>query len=74
MKGKEPRDTRARRAGGSMKLAAARDVLSIFSELGRMVWERRLWWILPMLLALVVVGALLLVGSSPVAPIFYPLF
>lgn len=39
------------------------------------LWERRLWWLIPMLLVFLLVAVLILfIGSSPLAPIVYPLF
>jgi hypothetical protein len=39
-----------------------------------MVWSGRLWWAVPALLMLFLVGGLLLISASPIAPLFYPLF
>ncbi len=32
------------------------------------------WWLLPIIVALVLVGIVILVGSSPASPFIYPLF
>jgi len=39
------------------------------------LWKRRLWWLIPMVLVLLMCGVLLLLASaSGVAPFIYPLF
>lgn len=44
-------------------------------ELFGFLWEQKLWWLIPMLLVFFVIGLLIVfVGSSPLAPIVYPLF
>ena len=49
--------------------------LDIVKELFAFLWKRRLWWLIPMILVFVLVGILIVfVGSSPLAPIVYPLF
>jgi len=41
----------------------------------KFLWRRKLWWLIPMLVVFFVIGILILViGSSPLAPIIYPLF
>ncbi len=49
--------------------------LGIFGELLRFLWARKLWWLIPMILALFVFGALIILGSSGVlSPFIYTLF
>lgn len=44
-------------------------------ELLQMVWRRRLWALLPPILALVLIGGLIIVGqATPLGPLIYPLF
>ncbi len=44
-------------------------------ELLQFLWERKLWWLIPFVLTLLLVGALLLVGQATgVAPFIYTLF
>ncbi|HEY7165564.1 MAG TPA: DUF5989 family protein [Candidatus Binatia bacterium] len=39
------------------------------------LWARRLWWLVPMLTALLIVAILMLMSQeNPVAPFLYPLF
>ena len=49
--------------------------LGVVGELLRFLWRERLWWMIPLLIALIAVGALIVLGSSPaVAPFVYALF
>lgn len=50
------------------KLSSLKELLSFF-------WKRKLWWLVPMLLIFLIFAILILfVGSSPLAPVVYPLF
>lgn len=44
-------------------------------ELVSYLWQRKLWWLLPMVLVVVFVGVLLVFAQgSPLAPFVYTLF
>jgi hypothetical protein len=46
-----------------------------FRRLLSFLWREKIWWMLPIVVALVLVGALLVLGASPsVAPFVYVLF
>ena len=48
---------------------------SVMGELLGFFWQQRLWWLIPMVTVLLVVGLLLLFAqSSPLAPFVYTLF
>lgn len=48
---------------------------SIMGELLAFLWLRRLWWMIPMVLVLLVFGLLIIfTQSSALAPFLYPLF
>ena len=48
---------------------------SIMSELITFFWERRLWWMIPMVIVLLGFGLLIIfTQSSALAPFLYPLF
>ena len=48
---------------------------SIMSELIAFFWERRLWWMIPMVIVLLGFGLLIIfTQSSALAPFLYPLF
>jgi drug/metabolite transporter superfamily protein YnfA len=49
--------------------------LGIMRELLVFLWERKLWWLMPMVIILLVFGLLLVFAqSSAVAPFIYTLF
>jgi hypothetical protein len=49
--------------------------LGIFKELLVFLWQRKLWWMIPMIVVLVLFGLLLIfTQSSAVAPFIYTLF
>ena len=59
-------------------MKAAKNVatgLGTAGELLRFLWERKLWWMIPMVVVLVLCGALLILAqSSAIAPFIYTLF
>jgi len=49
--------------------------IKILANLFKYFWKNKLWWIIPVLIIFLFFGLLtLVVGSSPLAPIVYPLF
>jgi hypothetical protein len=49
--------------------------LGIFGELLTFLWRRKLWWLIPMVVVLVLFGLVLIfTQSSVVAPFIYSLF
>lgn len=49
--------------------------LGIFGELLVFLWQRKLWWLIPMIVILVLLGAVLIFAQgSAVAPFIYTLF
>jgi hypothetical protein len=47
----------------------------IFGELMAFLWKKKLWWMIPMIVILVLVGLLLIFAqSSALAPFIYTLF
>ena len=58
---------------GSVKSFVSR--LGILGELLVFLWHRKLWWLIPMIVILVLFGLLLIFpGISSVAPFIYTLF
>lgn len=48
---------------------------STLKELFSYLWKRKYWWLIPALVVFFVFGFIvLIIGSSPLAPIVYPLF
>jgi len=43
-------------------------------ELVELIMHNKKWWLAPIILALLVIGALAVLGSSALAPFIYPLF
>jgi hypothetical protein len=53
----------------------ARRRLGIMGELLTFFWERKLWWLMPMVFVLLVMGIFLVFAqSSAIAPFIYTLF
>jgi hypothetical protein len=49
--------------------------LGIIGELLQFLWERKLYWLIPMILVLIIFGTLIVFGSNPsTAPFIYTLF
>jgi hypothetical protein len=49
--------------------------LGIIGELLRFLWQRKLWWLIPMIVVLVLFAVLLVFAQgSAVAPFIYTLF
>jgi len=58
--------------GAGKRLASK---LGIFRELLVFLWHRKLWWMIPMIVVLILFGLLLIfTQSSAVAPFIYTLF
>lgn len=49
---------------------------SVVNELFSFLWQRRLWWLIPMVVFLVTIGLLLVLASvaTPISPFIYTLF
>jgi hypothetical protein len=50
--------------------------MGIIGELMRFLWMRKLWWLIPMIVALLVVGGLIVIAlvAGPASPFIYTLF
>ena len=49
--------------------------VSIASELLTFLWEARLWWMIPVVLLLLILGSILIIAQgSAIAPFIYTLF
>jgi Family of unknown function (DUF5989) len=56
-------------------LKAAGRRVGIMGELLAFLWERKLWWLMPMVSVLLLLGILLIFAqSSAIAPFIYTLF
>lgn len=49
--------------------------MGIFGDLLKFLWKERMWWIIPIVITLVLLGLLMIFAqSSAVAPFIYTLF
>ncbi len=49
--------------------------LGIIGELLQFLWERKLYWLIPMIVVLIVFGAIIALNTNPVTqPFIYTLF
>ncbi|MBI3735600.1 hypothetical protein HY256_03695 [Candidatus Sumerlaeota bacterium] len=48
--------------------------MSIVAEFLLFLRENKKWWLIPMVVMILLLGALIFLGSSPVAPFIYTLF
>ncbi len=49
--------------------------LSTVGELFHFLWKERLWWLIPFVLTLLIIGAFLVFAqASPIAPFLYTAF
>lgn len=56
-------------------LAETFDKLGILKELVGFFWHRKLWWMIPLIVVLVIFGVLIVVGSTTgIGPFVYTLF
>jgi hypothetical protein len=61
-------------ASGAFADAAARPRRSLPWEIWQFARQNKRWWVIPILVALVLIGALMLLGSTGVGSLIYPLF
>ena len=66
--------TRPRQSSRARARSDFDDRFALTSDLARLVWAHKLWWVVPLLLALVVLGVLLVLEATPVGPLLYPVF
>jgi uncharacterized membrane protein len=50
------------------------DNAGALGDLVLLVWQRKLWWLVPLLIALVLLAGLLILEATPVGPLVYPFF
>lgn len=56
-------------------MRALQGMIDTLGELFRFLWGRRLWWLLPMIVVLLVFAVLIVLGSvAGVGPFIYTLF
>jgi hypothetical protein len=56
-------------------MVALRGILGTLGELFQFLWARRLWWLAPMVVVLLVFAGLVILGSTAgIGPFIYTLF
>ena len=50
------------------------DRLAVSGDLVNLVWQHKLWWMVPLLIAMVVLAALVVLEATPIGPLLYPVF
>jgi uncharacterized membrane protein len=63
--------TKKRRTGTMGEFS---DNAGAVGDLVLLVWQRKVWWLLPLLIALLLLAALLLLEATPIGPLIYPVF
>ena len=64
----------ARKQRRTGTLGEISDNAGALGDLVLLVWQRKVWWLVPLLIALLLLGALLLLEATPVGPLIYPVF
>ena len=65
---------KARSRPGRRASQQVSDRLAVSSDLVYLVWRHKLWWMVPLLLALIVLAALIVLEATPIGPLLYPVF
>ena len=56
-------------------MSALRGVMGTLGELFWVLWQRKLWWLMPMIVVLLLFAVLIILGSTAgVGPFIYTLF
>ncbi len=69
----QPRPQRPAARRGSTATNVA-DRASVLGDIVTLVWQRKLWWLVPLLVTLLLLAALILLEATPVGPLLYPVF
>jgi hypothetical protein len=56
-----------------MQLQVA-DRMSVSADLVNLVWQHKLWWMVPLLLAMALLAILVVLEATPIGPLLYPVF
>ncbi|MFZ5832242.1 MAG: DUF5989 family protein [Planctomycetota bacterium] len=67
-------DTELQNESSRFEQAAAEPDPGLLREFWEFLRHNKKWWMAPLLLALLVLGAMVLLSQSAVAPFIYPLF
>jgi hypothetical protein len=73
--GDQRRSLQTRKHRSSRSVATSLDDhLAVASDLTRLIWQHKLWWLVPLLVSLLLLAVLLVLEATPVGPLLYPLF
>lgn len=61
-------------AGGNFESLASAKRTGFLSEFFGFLKHNKKWWMLPMLVVILILGGLVLLGGTPLAPFIYTLF
>jgi hypothetical protein len=50
------------------------DRLSVSADLINLVWQHKLFWMVPLLVAMAVLAVLVVLEATPIGPLLYPVF
>ena len=53
---------------------AEKESVGLVREFGTFLRENKKWWLLPIVITLLLVGVLIVLGGTALAPFIYPLF
>jgi len=67
-------EQRQRRANNEFESAAARAKPSLVKDFVGFLKQNKKWWLLPLVIVLVALGALAILGGTAAAPFIYTLF
>ncbi len=50
-------------------------MLELFKDLGQFLWERKQWWLFPVIISILLIALLIIFGgSSVITPFVYSIF
>ena len=55
-------------------MARLDDQYALTRDVVGLIWQHRLWWIVPVVVALLLLSVLVVLEATPVGPLLYPLF
>jgi hypothetical protein len=67
-------DTRTRARSRRKVGHRVADRLSVSADLVELVWRHKLWWMVPLLLAMALLAVLVVLEATPIGPLLYPVF
>lgn len=50
------------------------DQFALTRDVVELIWQHKLWWIVPVVVALLLLSVLVVLEATPVGPLLYPLF